>query len=230
MPWSLAARFLRSFGSALDQLTFSGSHEITEAATDPFFVGQQAGYYLDFGNHSNEGWNLTAGGEVGDLRVDLLGESQNTPHDQFTAVGAHGSYVVQRIWSPAAALAGGDPCVPIGPSDAPYFNTAIAQGSGVQVLAVGASVTFEADGFSTAPGTTWTLSGFDWTAYSTGSASSLTITPSVTSVSNGTKVMVTVTLNSQPPAIAQGLNGAVFVLISNSGTTFHTWSGLIIAG
>jgi hypothetical protein len=217
------------FNTALDQLTFDASHEITESATDPFASGQGAGFYLDFGNQANEAWNLTAGGEIGDLCVDLIGESQNTPHDQYTAVGANGSYVVQRMWSINAAAAGGDPCVPVGPSDAPYFNTAIAAGAGLQVLSVGGSVTFEADGFSTAPGTTWTLTGFDWTSYTTGTASSITVTPNVTSVENGTKVMVTLTLNSQPPQLAQGISGAVFLLLANSGTTFHSWSGIVIA-
>jgi hypothetical protein len=41
--------------------------------------------------------------------------------------------------------------------------------------------------------------------------------------------MVTVTLNSMPPEIANGVNGAVFVLLSQSGSTLHTWSGLIVA-
>jgi hypothetical protein len=217
------------FNTAFDQLTFDASHEITEAATDPYATGQGAGFYLDFGTQSNQPWNLVAGGEIGDLCVDVIGEGQYTPHDQFTAVGASASYTVQRMWSVEAANAGGDPCVPIGPSDAPYFNTAIAAGSNIQYLAVGSSATFEADAFSTAPGTTWSVVGFDWTSYTTATTSSITVTPSQAMVSNGDKIMVTVTLNSQPPEIANGIDGAVFLLLSSSGGTFHTWAGIVVA-
>ena len=216
------------FASSFAELTFSASHEISEAVTDPFPQGSSAGFYLDFSNNDNVAWNLIGGGEVGDLCVDLVGESQHTPHDQFTAVGAHGSYTVQRIWSVAAAAAGGDPCVPIGADDSPYFNVALAQGAGLQHLAVGKSVTIAAGAFSTGPLTSWAVQGIDMASLQ-GQAAVVSVTLDKSTVTNGDTAMVTLTLNSAPPALSQGINGAVYVLVSQSGTTSHLWPGLVVS-
>jgi hypothetical protein len=218
------------FNSLLDSVTYDASHEITEAATDPFSSLNQTGFYLDFGNSDNDSWNFLAGGEVGDLCVDLLGPSQKKPIDRFSAVGAHGTYVVQRMWSPVAAGLGGDPCVPYTSMDEPYFNLAIAQGADLQRLSVGGSVTIEADAFSTDPSAgTWGIGAIDWTAEMSGQTPPLTITPSKTSVTNGDKISVTLTLNSAPlQPIAQGVNGEVFILYSANATAIHVWAGLVV--
>jgi hypothetical protein len=232
VPYAVVAECApQGFPSLFDETTFYASHEITEASTDPYPMSGQLGFVLNENNEDDFAWNFAPGGgdEVGDLCVDLIGQGQGNPHDRYTATGAHGSYMVQRIWNPTAAAAGGDPCGPIGPDDAPYFNLAIPQGSGVHTVAVGSSVTFPVTAFSTGPVTSWLVAGYDWASVYQGQPSTLTITPSQTTVTNGDQIMVTVTLNSMPPEIANGVNGAVFVLLSQSGSTLHTWSGLIVA-
>ncbi len=224
------------FNSLIDELTFDASHEITESATDPFLGGGTGGYRLDFQNRDSFAWQIVfTGGEVGDLCEDPIGELQHVPNNWFTAQAGGGSYLTQRMWSAPAATLGGDPCGPIGPGDAPYFNVAIASGSGEQVLTVGSSVTFPATAFSSAPLADWTLLAYDYTALETGTPSSLSISfagadGGVTStVGNGDTVMVTVKLNSMPPQITQGINGAVYLLLSSSGGKYHYWPGLIVA-
>jgi hypothetical protein len=226
------------FNSLLDELTFDASHEITESATDPFSGLGQAGYLLDFQNHDNYGWELVLpGGEIGDMCEDPVGDIQGAPHNLYTAQAGGVSYLTQRMWSVGAAALGGDPCAPVGPDDVPYFNVAIASGSGEQVASVGSSVTFQVTAFSSASLAPWTLVGFDWTAYDSQTASSISIsfdgedggTTSSTTAGNGDTVNVTIKLNSTPPEIAQGINGAVFMILSQSGGTVHFWPGLIVA-
>jgi hypothetical protein len=175
------------------------------------------------------------GGEIGDMCEDPIGDLQNSPHNLFTAQAGGVSYLTQRMWSVPAASLGGDPCAPIGPDDTPYFNVAIASGSGEQVTSVGSSVTFQATAFSSGPVAPWQIVGYDYTSYTTGTTSSISISFTgedggvVSTVENGDTINVTIKLNSTPPEIAQGVNGAVFMIISNSGNTFHYWPGLIVA-
>ncbi len=226
--------------SVLDQTTVTASHEFTEASTDPFASMGNYGYIIDYNDSQNLGWEgWSIGGEVGDLCVDLLGETQGAPHDLFQVTTASGSFSVQRMWSVGAAALGGDPCVPIGPNDTPYFNVAIASGSATQIMTVGSEVTFEADAFSTGPFGPWTIASFDWSSYFSGTSSAISISFAgedggvTSSVSNGDKVMVTLKLNSMPTTqIAQGVNGAVFLIVSQStqaGDTLHYWPGAVIA-
>lgn len=220
-------------GSLLDGTTRTASHEFIEAATDPFVGSGGYGYIMDF-NEDNLGWlYFSVAGEVGDLCDDLLSFFEgNSPQDVFQATTASSSFAVQRIWSIGAATAGGDPCVPIGPGNAPYFNLAIAAGQQTQVLSVGQQVTFEADAFSTGP-VSWTVGSIDWTSITTGASSAISVsiqTPDAGTVTNGDALMVTVKLNSMPTTqIAQGTNGSVFLLLSQSGSTLHYWPGAIIA-
>ena len=223
--------------SLLDQTTITASHEFTEASTDPFASMGNYGYTIDYNDSQNLGWEgWSIGGEVGDLCVDILGETQGSPHDVFQATTASGSFTVQRMWSVGAAAAGGDPCLPIGPDDTPYFNLAIAPGAATQIMTVGSQVTFEADAFSTAPLGAWNILSFDWSSYFAGTASAISISFAgedggvAPSAMNGDKVMVTLKLNSMPTTqIAQGVNGVVFLLVSQSGNTLHTWPGAVIA-
>lgn len=226
------------FSSQLDELTFSASHELSEAATDPFVTASGgSGYYLDGTNQDYIAWNFfPSGGEVADLCVDLLGESTGTPHDSVTAMGAHGSYMVQRIWSVGAAAAGGDPCVPL--ANEPYFNLAPAKGYGTQVLpAVGDSVTFPANAFATGPtGGAWAIAGYDLGNLFYGLPQQLEITlsgepdgGSVAAASNGDTVYVTIKVVGAFQNIP-GTNfpGAVYFLESTSNTGRHAWPGLIV--
>jgi hypothetical protein len=91
-----------------DGMTSTTTHELAEAATDPFYVTSSAYAGVD---EAHAFWEeLTGGGEIGDLcEQDLV-----TPAD----VG----YAVQRLWSNEAASAGHDPCIPAVASA--YFNVA----------------------------------------------------------------------------------------------------------
>ncbi len=82
----------------LDQITVVASHELVEAATDPF--DDPSGYAEVDAAHAV--FTVITGGEL----ADLCGEGSDygwTPSDM--------TYKVQRSWSNAAAAAGHDPCV-----------------------------------------------------------------------------------------------------------------------
>src|SRR5262249_25093756 len=87
-----------------DEATLTFSHELIEAATDPFGTG----YYVDSADYGVIPFD--GAGEVG----DLCGAAATTPPE----VG----YYVQRSWSNAAARASHSPCVPAATET--YFNTA----------------------------------------------------------------------------------------------------------
>jgi hypothetical protein len=91
----------------IDELTVSTSHELIEAATDPFVEMTPA-----FGDSDPEHyvWAVTPAAEVGDYC-----EYVDTAYDKLV-----GDFMVQRIWSNAAAKAGHDPCVPAAPG--PYIG------------------------------------------------------------------------------------------------------------
>jgi hypothetical protein len=81
-----------------DALTYALSHELIEAATDPFATGWLT-------SAKDLAWKyILIGGEAGDL-CEVGGHSIRV--DELDAV-------VQRSWSNAAAAAGHEPCVPAG--------------------------------------------------------------------------------------------------------------------
>jgi hypothetical protein len=87
------------------------SHEVIEAATDPF-PSNHPGFQL---RDPTGAW-LALGGEVGDLCT--RGDPTDVWHEA--------SFVAQRSWSNTAAAAETDPCVPV-PTTAPYFNVVTAE-------------------------------------------------------------------------------------------------------
>jgi hypothetical protein len=108
--------FPGSLTNAEEQTTMSMSHEIIEAATDPFSSDQQAqsvGWYgFDQGHF---GWyyfnELQA--EVGDV-CEFYAEAFFKNDPSFP-------YWLQRIWSNSSVAAGHHPCVPA--PNGTYFNT-----------------------------------------------------------------------------------------------------------
>jgi hypothetical protein len=210
--------------SALTQVqetTFAASHEIVEAATDPFQTQTALGFYLNFNDPAIVPWNNSGGGEAADMCVDFLGLNQDSTTE--------GGFTVQRIWNNAAAAAGGDPCVPA--STAPYYNTAPEKW--LETLAVGSSGTFGAVGFSNATVANWTLLGYDLNATSATNLNpylSFTFNGSAASASmnNGTNVQVTVKLNQDPANLqnySQALGATGFLLSLNNATPSKATSG-----
>jgi hypothetical protein len=83
----------------IDNLTAVLSHELVEAATDPRPVTAVAWGDSD---HPNYVMAYTPGAEAGDY----------CEYVDSAFIQPFGGWVVQRIWSNAASLAGTDPCVP----------------------------------------------------------------------------------------------------------------------
>jgi hypothetical protein len=194
-----------------DELTHAASHEIIEAATDPYILPGGQTYYA-FGS-SSDGWDYT-GGEVADRCLDLTGQSS----DNYTESG----YVVQRSWSNAAAKASHDPCVPApAPSQEPYFNLA-PKGGDVLSMAVGQVLTVQLVAFSDGPTGPLTLDAFETSEYY-GLTNVLDLSLDFDAAQNGQNVDLSVTLTSPP---SQGT--ATFVVSSNAadGTT-HAWSFVV---
>ena len=137
--------------NVLEELTASESHELIEAATDPYPESRPAWAMVD---DADLYWAFTlGGGEVGDMCAQFSGVFTQFPELD---------YVVQRSWSNRAALAGQDPCVPPLAGEV-YFNAApelddrptiSLEGQDVMVKAVvipvGQSKTIDLDLFSSA--------------------------------------------------------------------------------
>lgn len=183
--------------------TIAASHEYIEAATDPE-VGAGTAFYMH-----DQLWSL-AGGEVGDLCV-----SRN---DTYTESG----FTVQRSWSNKAAKASHDPCVPAPAGDV-YFN--VAPASEQTFAAVGASKTISLTAFSDAPLDDWSIQARDTTSQYTGGDPVLQFAMDKTTVNNGTKINLTITVLAQPPQEFGGY--ALFSISSKSGSTTHRWPGAV---
>jgi hypothetical protein len=119
------------------------SHEFIEAATDPaatdpaYTIVQQS---VSIDNQTSP-WTLF-GGEVGDLC--------SVVEPQW----AEGGYTqLQRVYSNASAMKGGDPCLP---ANQPYFATDVEPQTFVGVPA-GHTATFSLTGWSTAAVPSWDL-------------------------------------------------------------------------
>jgi hypothetical protein len=117
--------------TGIDAITGTESHELAEAATDPYPQTQPAYAQVDDGHFYWE--RVLGGGEVGDMCAQFPGVWNKWP-------GV--SYTVQSIWSNKNALAGHDPCQP---SVAPvYFNAAPVLPDTVTVSTFGQTVVVKA--------------------------------------------------------------------------------------
>jgi len=123
----------------LDGVTTAASHELIEAATDPYGEG----YHLLSYDYANP-WALL-GLEVGDLCV--------------LSFATEDGYRLQRVWSNQAARLGGSPCVPV-PAGVSYRGVSTSPGYVASVPA-GKSIHFDVEGWSTSSGP-WALSSFVW--------------------------------------------------------------------
>ncbi|HEX8795608.1 MAG TPA: hypothetical protein VF765_31880 [Polyangiaceae bacterium] len=189
-------------GLGLDPLSFvefDASHEIVEAASDPYTVATDGTNVVS----GPSAWRITDtsnpwsafGGEIGDACT-----SRCVRESGFT---------VQRIWSNQAASQGQDPCVP---AVAPYFGTS-PTGSGVVTVSAGSSAQVPLVGWSAAPGITWKL------LPDTGPYITSQFVPGAqsqpASLSNGTTGTLTVSAVAGTPS---GSRGIVFLSSSPSPT------------
>ncbi|MEA2699422.1 MAG: hypothetical protein QOI66_3693 [Myxococcales bacterium] len=115
-----------------DILMPSISHELVEAATDPYVRSAPAFLAID---DAHALWAAALGGaEVGDLCENEL-PALIVPDD----IG----FPVQRIWSNAAARAGTGPCVPVPPGEV-YFNGQANLPDQVTLKSLGGTITVPA--------------------------------------------------------------------------------------
>jgi hypothetical protein len=150
--YAVVTRSAPGYGeSQLDELTLTASHEIMEAATDPgadsWKLAAQPPYPWQGSVWSSFQQN---GIECGDL---CEGTRIREPLD--------GGAEYQRIWSNAAALDGGDPCVP--PIARPFENVSVPKDW--YKVAAGQKVAIPMTGWSAAPTGDWLVSAYN--GYST---------------------------------------------------------------
>ena len=209
--------------TGVDVVTGTPSHELVEAATDPYPISKPAYSTVDDDHIS---WAFALGaGETGDMCAQ---------YDSSFYKDAEIGYVVQRSWSNAAAKAGTEPCVPVPASEVPYFNASprltddvsltIGTTKGITVP-VGKSKTMELDLFSSAAMSgpmTVTITSF--AGGGMGSTPPVTFALDKSTGVNGDKINVTVTSNS---AAASRLGATTFVITSTVGTDKHYWAGVV---
>jgi hypothetical protein len=202
----------------LQERTIAVSHELLEAATDPFpdtapaFNGEDT---------ADAVWTLSVEGEIADLcELEL---------DPYVAL-PDGSFV-QRSWSNQAAAAGTNPCVPAPPGK-PYFNAVPdlpdtvsiygVSAPGV-VIPVGGSRTIVLHLFSDAPTTgPWTVTAMDVSQLDGGPAR-LSFSQAPASGQNGDLLELTITVLSADPA--SGIEP--FLLVSNLDGDSNLWMGAV---
>jgi len=102
-------------GSVVDETTSAMSHELIEAATDPFSSDknvQNIGWYSFDQNHFDWMYFNEFQGEIGDTCEFY--------YEAFFKNDSSFPYYLQRMWSNSSIAAGHHPCVPTPPG--PYFN------------------------------------------------------------------------------------------------------------
>jgi hypothetical protein len=192
-------------------LTLSASHEIIEAATDPFFDGAQKSY-SGWGS-TGDAWDYFTGGEVADRCV--LFNDAGLPID----TSQEGEFLVQRSFSNTSARAHHDPCVPAASFvETPYFNVA-PQTSDVLTLEVGETVKIPMTAFSDGSVPPFTLSVEEMPIDGT---NALDLSLNTTSAENGQVVYLSVTLK-----VSVSQNVAPFKVTSKLGNQAHFWPFLV---
>lgn len=194
----------------LDERTTVISHELVEAATDPFPSSNPA-YTVE--DHSDIIWTAATVGEVGDM-CELNLDAHFVPSGS--------TYMVQRTWSNAAGKKAQNPCVPY-ETTTPYFNSFPVLGTvsfgpnnlmtrGVNVP-LGQSRTIDVNLFSAAATNgTWTVSAFDYDSWVLGLPATLALSLDKTKGLNGDTLHLTITPTVKAPD--SGLGAEAFIIFS----------------
>ncbi len=197
----------------LQDRTVSISHELVEAATDPYPNTDPAFVQED---DANIVWTLVTDGEAADM-CEFNDDANITPS------GA--KYMIQRTWSNAAAARGENPCVPA-TTTTPYLNTfpaltqisAPALGPGFSTLGlnipIGQKTTIPLTLSSTGPTSAdWKVQVFDYDQTVAGAAAGLSLSLDKTSGRNGDTLHLTIT----PKVADPQLGGEAFIIVSTYG-------------
>ena len=206
----------------LDAITDTGSHELVEAATDPY--PQTNGAYGQVDNNHIYWLFALGGGENGDMCAQNYGAAYNDPQ-----IG----YVVQRAWSNKAAGASHDPCVPAaaGPyfNSAPLLNDTITIGGGGQSIKVkgvqipvGSTKVVEIDLFSDAKTSgPWQVEAHDLNEFM-GGQPTLKFAFDAPGGQNGQKLHLSIT-----PTKSNQYKSEVFFVVSTLGNVTNSWIGIV---
>jgi hypothetical protein len=195
-----------SFGGPLiDTTTHSASHEIAEAATDPWPNSDPGWTGLD-NNHAAWEFFMRYLTENADMCEVYLDNTYRTTEEGF-------DFNVTRSWSNASAKAGHNPCVPA--AEGPYFNAVTLNPESIvlDLSAMGAGRTFRTKGFQIPVGETktfqvgfisdaeqkepWTLEVREGNVYTPATTKRLEVSIDKTSGVNGEKANVTVKVLSK---------------------------------
>jgi len=179
-------------------LTIVMSHELIEAATDPFSYSDPA--YVE-NDPDNLAWTGLTGGELADM-CDYNDDAYVVPEEL--------GYLVTRSWSNEAAAAGDNPCRPFDDTT-PYFNSVPVVSDAVTfhydfaydtkgvTIPVGSSKTIPLKLFSNAPTAgPWDVTVTDFSELSGGPAF-LDFTLDKSSGENGDELQLTITVLEQDP-------------------------------
>ena len=191
----------------LDERTTVISHELVEAATDPFPSSNPA-YVVE--DQSDIVWTaVNRDGEVGDmceLNLDA----------HFIPPGS--TYMVQRTWSNAAAKKAQNPCVPYA-TTTPYFNSfpvldTVSYGANHLItrgvnIPLGQSRTIDVNLFSAAATNgPWTVNAVDYDSWFFGAQAKLALSLDKTEGLNGDTLHLTITPK------AADIDGEAFIIMS----------------
>jgi hypothetical protein len=171
--------------------SYAVSHELAEAATDPY-GNYQNGYFLDVA--SPNPWFAQSGfwGENADLCEHL-------------PIYVENGWSLSRVWSNAAVAAGANPCVPSDGMDAYGVG---ADPTAMPTVAAGSQISFSITGWSSTARAEWTLT----TARAHKSALSLSqMSPQLSrsTINNGETVTLTLTV---PSTATTNTIGSVLVI------------------
>lgn len=183
------------------------THELIEAATDPFAELRPGFAYPPT---SKSPWLFTDG-EVADLCENFA------PAEYYD-----GQFVAQRIWSNAAAKRGDqDPCIPANPAE-PFYMVGIEQPE-TTTIAAGTSTTFRLQAWSTASIPAWSVTVVSDPNNSYTPTSNI----SRTTMGNGDSGELTVGIPAGTPA---GQPAVLWIESHRSDTEFQRWPVVVISG
>jgi hypothetical protein len=195
--------------TSLEFVTTTISHELVESATDPRPNSDPAYVQTD---SDDLVWTIVTGGEIADM-------CQYNADSNYTPPGS--TYMIQRVWSNSAALAGTNPCVPV-PTTSPFFDSMPVLTDSFSldglttdgvIIPVGSSKTFDVRLFSSAPTTgPWKVTAYDMNEY-LGQTPNTTVSLDKDTGSNGDVLHLTIQVNSA----ATTTGGEGFVLQSDLG-------------
>jgi hypothetical protein len=188
----------------LPQLTVVASHELVEAATDPFPFSNPAFSETD---DAHGVWSFVNGGEVADMCALVDTTFWNPPDLSFT---------IQRAWSNMAAAAGHDPCV--GQPTTPYYqtvpylpDTALVSGVGIKTnainIAVGQTATLSLHVYADATAGPFLIGVADYSGNGY-----LSITGPQDRYNPGDEITAQITVNSQDPQLG---NAETFIVTTS---------------